>query len=388
MAKVSDELQADLIRWRHDLHRHPEFGFEEERTAKLVADELRGFGLEVHTGIGTTGVVGVLQRGRSNRAIGLRADMDCLLIQEQNTFEHRSIHDGRMHACGHDGHTAMLLGAAGQLAGSERFDGTVYFIFQPAEEHGAGAASMIDDGLFERFSMEAVYAVHNMPGIPTGQFAVKAGPIMSSEDNFEIVIHGKGVHASMPHQGIDPVVIGAEIVLAMQTLVSRSTNPVDVAVASVTEFITDGTRNVLPTTATLRGDVRTFLPQVQADMEQNMRRIVAGICSAHGASHEFRYTHDFVPTINSEAETEAAIRAARSALGEDKVTTDIRAATTSEDFARMLQLKPGCYALIGNGGTGPGGCGLHNPNYDFNDEILPVGVAYWTSLVETELPRR
>jgi len=375
-----------MRRWRHDLHRHPEFGFEEQRTAKLVADALRSFGLEVHTGIGTTGVVGVLQRGRSNRAIGLRADMDCLLIQEQNTFAHRSVHDGKMHACGHDGHTSMLLGAAKHLAAADGFDGTVFFIFQPAEEHGAGAQSMIDDGLFERFSMESVYAVHNMPGIPVGKFAVKPGPIMSSEDNFEIVVRGKGVHASMPHQGIDPIVIASEIVLAMQTIVSRTTNPVDVAVVSVTDISSDGTRNVLPTTATLRGDVRSFLPAVQADIGRVMERIVQGVCSAHGAEFEFGYTHDFVPTINSEAETDAAIAAARRAFGDDNVITDIRPATTSEDFARMLQVKPGCYALIGNGGMDAGGCGLHNPNYDFNDQILPIGAAFWVSLVETQFP--
>ncbi len=375
-----------MRRWRHDLHRHPEFGFEEQRTAGIVADALRSFGLEVHTEIGTTGVVGVLQRGTSNRAIGLRADMDCLLIQEQNTFAHRSVHDGKMHACGHDGHTSMLLGAAKHLAASEAFNGTVYFIFQPAEEHGAGAQSMIDDGLFERFPMESVFAIHNMPGIPAGKFAVKPGPIMSSEDNFEILVRGRGVHASMPHQGIDPIVTASEIVLALQTIVSRSTNPVDVAVVSVTDISSDGTRNVLPTTATLRGDVRSFLPSVQSEIERVMERIVAGICSAHGAEYEFGYTHDFVPTINSEAETETAIAAASRALGDENVITDIRPASTSEDFARMLQIKPGCYALIGNGGMGPGGCGLHNPNYDFNDEILSVGAAFWVSLVETQFP--
>ena len=383
---ISKSLAEEMRGWRHDLHRHPEFGFEERRTAKLVAEALSSFGLEVHTGIGQTGVVGVLQRGRSNRAIGLRADMDCLQIQEENTFEHRSLHAGKMHACGHDGHTSMLLGAAKHLAASDSFDGTVYFIFQPAEEHGAGALSMIDDGLFERFSMQSVYAIHNMPGIPAGQFAVRTGPIMSSEDNFEIVIHGKGVHASMPHQGIDAIVIASEVVLAMQTIVSRCNNPVDVAVVSVTDISSDGTRNVLPSTATLRGDVRSYLPSVQADIERVMERIVKGICSAHGAEYDFSYTHDFVPTINSEAETEAAIAAARRALGDGNVITDIRPATTSEDFARMLQIKPGCYALIGNGGLEKGGCGLHNPHYDFNDEILSVGAAFWISLVETQFP--
>ncbi len=388
MIEISAALRDEMIGLRHDLHRHPEFGFEESRTSKLVAGSLCAFGLEVHTGIGKTGVVGVLRKGRSNRAIGLRADMDCLRIQEQNTFEHRSVNDGHMHACGHDGHTAMLLGAAKHLAESGRFDGTVFFIFQPAEEHGAGARAMIDEGLFERFSMEAVYAVHNMPGIPAGKFAARPGPIMSSEDNFEIVIHGKGVHASMPHQGVDPIVVGAEIVTALQSIVSRSVNPVDVAVVSVTEFITDGTRNVLPATATLRGDVRSFTHEVQAAVERTMRRLVEGICAAHGATFDFGYTHDFVPTINTEAETGAAVAAACRALGEENVITDICPATTSEDFARMLQVKPGCYALIGNGGVGPGGCGLHSARYDFNDEILPVGAAFWVSLVETEFAPR
>lgn len=387
MKKIPEELVEQMVAWRHDIHRHPEFGFEESRTAALVAKTLESLDLEVETGIGTTGVVGKLSRGKSNRAIGLRADMDCLLIQEKNTFDHRSQHAGKMHACGHDGHTSMLLGAASYLANSESFDGTVYFIFQPAEEHGAGALSMIDDGLFERCPVDAVYAIHNMPGIPVGRFAVRPGAIMSSEDNFEIVITGRGVHASMPHQGIDPIVIASQIVLGLQTIVSRSRNPVDVAVVSVTDILTDGTRNASPSTVTLRGDVRTFDTEVQAMVEARMREIVKGTCESYGATHQVSYTHDFIPTINTESETEITIEAARRALGEENVAADVPAATTSEDFARMLAVKPGCYGLIGNGAE-PGGCGLHNPHYDFNDEILRAGVAFWAELVALELPAR
>lgn len=385
MRELPEELVQRMVAWRHDIHKHPEFGFEEDRTSELVAKELEALGIEVETGIGKTGVVGKLTKGQSNRAIGLRADMDCLLIQEINTFEHRSVHAGKMHACGHDGHTAILLGAAAYLAKSDEFDGTVCFFFQPAEEHGAGAQSMIDDGLFERYPVDSIYALHNMPGIPVGKFAVRSGAIMSSEDNFEIVITGKGVHASMPHQGIDPVVISAQIVLALQTIVSRNSNPTEVAVLSVTDIITDGTRNVVPNSVTIRGDVRTFDKEIQKMVEERMRQIVKGICESHGAQHSVSYTHDFIPTINAVRETNTAIEAAQKSLGEENVITNIQPATTSEDCARMLDRRPGCYALIGNG-DGPGGCGLHNPNYDFNDDILKVGAAFFVEVVATEMP--
>jgi hippurate hydrolase len=379
--KYRESMQA----WRHDIHRHPELAFEERRTADKVAGLLEEFGIEVHRGVGKTGVVGVLQRGSSARALGLRADMDALLIHEQNEFEYRSVHDGRMHACGHDGHTAMLLGAARYLAEEGDFDGSAVFIFQPAEEHGAGARAMIADGLFERFPVEAVYAIHNFPSLETGRFAVRAGSIMAAEDNFEITIRGVGHHAAMPHMGRDPLVAGAEIVSAMQSLVARRVNPMDNAVVSFTEFITDGTVNVVPGTVVLKGDTRSLTLEVQDLIEENMRRIAGGICDAHGVEHEFSYRRNFVPTINTPAEAEIAACVAASVVGEDKVIGDAGAVMTSEDFGYMLQACPGAYLLLGNGADGVGGCSLHNPRYDFNDEILAIGADFWVKLVESEL---
>ena len=385
MKRLTDEYQRLMQEWRHDIHRHPELAFEEQRTADKVAALLQEFGLEVHRGIGRTGVVGVLRRGDSTRALGLRADMDALLIHEQNEFDHRSRHDGKMHACGHDGHTAMLLGAARHLVKEGRFNGTAVFIFQPAEEHGEGARAMLDDGLFERFPVDAVYAIHNFPSIETGHFAVRAGSIMAAEDNFEIVIQGVGHHAAMPHLGRDPLVAGAEIVTAMQSLVARRVNPMANAVVSFTEFITDGTVNVVPGRVVLKGDTRSLTVEVQDLIEENMRRIAVGICSAHGVDCEFSYRRNFVPTINSAAEAEIAARVAVSVAGEDRVIGDAGAVMTSEDFGYMLQARPGAYILLGNGAEGIGGCSLHNPNYDFNDEILSTGAEFWIRLVESEL---
>ncbi|MCP4471123.1 MAG: amidohydrolase [Gammaproteobacteria bacterium] len=370
---------------RHDIHRHPELAFEEQRTAARVAELLDEFGLEVHTGIGNTGVVGVLTKGSSERMLGLRADMDALGIQEQNPFEYRSVHDGKMHACGHDGHTAMLLGAAQYLAANGNFDGSVVFIFQPAEEHGEGARSMIADGLFERFPVDAVYAIHNFPSLETGKFAVRAGSIMAAEDNFEITIDGVGHHAAMPHLGKDAIVIGAEIVNAMQTLVSRSLDPLDSAVVSFTEFVTNGTVNVVPGQVVLRGDTRSLTTQVQEHIETTMERIVAGICAAQGASYEFSYRHNFIPTVNTPAEAEIAARVAATVVGADNVVGDSRPVMTSEDFGYMLQARPGAYLLLGNGVDGIGGCSLHNPAYDFNDDILCIGADFWVTLVESQL---
>lgn len=371
---------------RHDLHRHPELGFQEERTSRLVSRKLSELGIEVHEGLGGTGIVGVLQKGSSDRGIGLRADMDALAITERNRFEHRSVHDGIMHACGHDGHTAMLLGAAERLSRSGRFDGRVHFIFQPAEEHGKGALAMLEDGLFERFRMDAVYAIHNLPALPVGRAAVAPGPVMACEDNFEIVIRGQGGHAAMPHLADDLIVVGAQIVNALQTVVSRTLNPVQQAVVSVTEFLTDGTRNVLPNTVTLKGDTRAFLPAVQDQLETSMARIVEGICRANGVQGHFEYAREFAATINSEAEAAAAAGAAAEVLGPGNVVDDCVPIMASEDFGYMLQAKPGCYLLLGNGGEGPGGCGLHSPDYDFNDEILPLGAEIWLKLVEAQLP--
>ena len=371
--------------WRHDIHRHPELAFEEQRTAARVAGLLEEFGLEVHTGVGNTGVVGVLKKGNSERMLGLRADMDALKIQEQNSFEYRSVNDGKMHACGHDGHTAMLLGAAQHLARDGDFDGSVVFIFQPAEEHGEGARAMIADGLFERFPVDAVYAIHNFPSLETGKFAVRAGSIMAAEDNFDITVNGVGHHAAMPHLGKDAIVIGAEIVTAMQTLVSRSLDPLDSAVVSFTEFVTNGTVNVVPGQVLLKGDTRSLTIKVQEHIEETMERIVSGICAAHGASYEFSYRHNFIPTVNTPAEAEIAATVASAIVGADNVVGDSRPVMTSEDFCYMLQARPGAYILLGNGVEGIGGCSLHNPAYDFNDEILCIGADFWVMLVETQL---
>lgn len=379
-------LLEQMRMWRHDIHKHPELGFKEERTASVVADLLIEFGLEVHRNIGTTGVVGVLRRGSGNRAFGLRADMDALPIQEANELPYRSIHDNVFHGCGHDGHTTMLLGAAKQLAEDSNFDGTVYFIFQPSEEDGRGALSMIDDGLFERFPMEAVFGMHNMPGIPAGHFAVRKGAIMTSEDIFIITINGRGGHASMPDRTIDPIVIGAEITLALQTIVSRSVNPTDWGVVSVTEVLTDGARNVIPSEVVIKGDCRTLSVDTQDHIEARMRAIVDGICKAHGATGAVDYRREFVATVNTPAETDIAIAAARKVTEEASINSNCPTCPASEDFARMLQVKPGCYILIGNGVDGHCESSLHNPNYDLNDEILGIGCNYWVSLAHELLP--
>lgn len=378
-------LQSAMTEWRHEFHRHPELGFEEKRTSSKIATLLDEWGIETHSGVGGTGVVGIIRRGNGHRAIGLRADMDALAITEQNTFEHRSRVPGKMHACGHDGHSAMLLGAAQHLVDKGDFDGTVVLIFQPAEEHGKGAKAMIADGLFERFPVDDVYAIHNFPSIEAGSFVARAGPMMASEDNFEITVEGVGHHAAMPHLGVDPIVIASEIVLALQTIVSRRMNPSEGGVISVTEFITDGTVNVVPTTVTLRGDTRSFSPEVQTLIESNMKRIAEGVCATHGARCGFQYERVFDSTINTPHEAQIAARVAREVVGEANVTDRFQPPMSSEDFAFMLHERPGCYVLLGNGGLGPGGCGLHNPGYDFNDRILSVGADFWVSLVESEL---
>ena len=382
---ISNYLHSAMIEWRHAIHRHPELGFEETQTSAKVSDLLKEWGIETHLGIGGTGIVGVIKRGSSERMIGLRADMDALSISEQNTFEHRSQVPGKMHACGHDGHTAMLLGAAMHLAEKGEFDGTVVLIFQPAEEHGKGAKAMIADGLFEKFPVQDVYAIHNFPSLPKGRFVARSGPAMASEDNFEIVINGIGHHAAMPHRGVDPIVVASQVVLGLQTIVSRNISPSEGGVISVTEFITDGTVNVVPSTVTLRGDTRSFTPEVQTQIETGMQRVAEGICSAYGINCDFRYEKVFDSTINTPAETAIATRVARQVVGTENVTDEFEPPMTSEDFAFMLQAKPGCYLFLGNDGEGPGGCGLHNPNYDFNDEILSIGADFWIQLVESEL---
>ena len=385
LTSYTEDLHQTMQTWRHDIHRHPELAFEEQRTAGKVAELLTGFGLEVHTSVGNTGVVGVLKKGSSERSIGLRADMDALKILEQNTFEYRSVNEGKMHACGHDGHTAMLLGAAQYLAGEGEFDGTVVFIFQPAEEHGDGAKAMIEEGLFERFPVDSVYAIHNFPSLAAGKFAVRAGSIMAAEDNFEITINGVGCHAAMPHLGKDTIVIGAEIVSAMQSLVSRTLDPIDNAVVSFTEFITNGTVNVVPGQVILKGDTRSLTTAVQEHIEHTMERIVSGICAAHGASYEFSYRRNFVPTINTPDEAQIAAGVASTVVGAHNVVGNSRPVMASEDFGYMLQARPGAYLLLGNGEEGVGGCSLHNPAYDFNDDILSIGADFWVTLVQSQL---
>lgn len=376
---------ADMQAWRHDFHRHPELGFEENRTADLVAKLLTSFGLEVHQGIGNTGVVGILKKGDSQRSIGLRADMDALKIHEKNTFDHCSQHDNKMHACGHDGHTAMLLGAAQHLAEQGEFDGTIVFIFQPAEEHGDGAKAMIADGLFELFPVDSVYAIHNFPSLAEGKFSVRAGSIMAAEDNFEINVNGVGHHAAMPHLGVDAIVVASAIVTAMQSLISRTLNPMDNAVISFTEFITNGTVNVVPGQVILKGDTRSLTTEVQDHLEATMERIVRGICESYGAQYTFSYRRNFMPTINTAKEAEIAAKVASHLTGSENVITDSSAVMTSEDFGWMLQVKPGAYLLLGNGDQGAGSTSLHNPLYDFNDAILTIGADFFVELVQSQL---
>ncbi|EHL99457.1 amidohydrolase [Acetobacteraceae bacterium AT-5844] len=375
-------LWAELREWRRDFHRHPEFGFEENRTARLVAERLRGFGVQVTEGVGGTGVVGTLRRGRGNRCIALRADMDALRIPEQGERPYRSAKPGVMHACGHDGHTTMLLGAAKVLAERGEFDGTVRFIFQPAEEWGKGALAMLGDGLLERFPFDEIHGIHNLPGLPVGEFRTRAGAVMSAEDNFEIVLRGIGGHASRPQSGREVLVAACTLVVELQTIISRRISPAQTAVLSVTELLTDGTRNALPGLARVLGDARSFNPKVSEEIEMWMRRIAGGIALSHDCTVDVTYTREFVPTINDPAAADAALGAARVALGEDHVKMLENPNTGSEDFARFLEHVPGCFAFLGNGETS---MPLHNPGYDFNDEAIPFGVDYFVQLVRQQL---
>jgi amidohydrolase len=381
------QLHLKMRQWRQHLHRFPETAFEEMQTAEFIADKLAGFGLEVHRGLGGTGVVATLKAGNSDKKIALRADMDALFIQEQNTFAHKSCHDGKMHACGHDGHVAMLLGAACYLAVHRSFDGTVYFIFQPAEEGRAGAWQMIDDGLFEKFPADCVFGLHNFPDIPTGHFAVKSGAMMASFDCFEIIISGQATHAAMPHLGNDAIVAAAQLISALQTIVSRTVNPADQAVVSVTQIHAGNTWNALPESVLLRGTFRCFNTSTQKAIAEKITRIVKATCEAFDVNAEIKLNPEnpgYPLTLNAEAETELALQAAIAIAGADGVDQKPELCMGSEDFAFMLQEKPGCYVWIGNGSS-ENGCLLHNPHYDFNDEILPVGTAYWVKLVETVL---
>ena len=372
-----------MTEWRRHLHAHPEIAFEEHGTAAFVAARLEEWGIAVRRGMAGTGVVGTLKIGEGP-AIGLRADMDALTMHEANAFAHRSTRAGCMHACGHDGHMAMLLGAARYLAESKRFNGTVYFIFQPAEENEGGGRVMVEQGLFQEFPMMAIYGMHNWPGLPTGRFALRSGSVMAAFDIFEITIVGKGTHAAMPHLGIDPVVAASAIVTGLQTIASRGTDPLEAAVVSVTQFHAGDTWNVIPERAVLRGTVRALTPEVQDKTETALHRVVESIAAAHGAGARVHYERRYPPTINDAIETEHAAVAAALVVGEENVERNGEPSMGSEDFAFMLEQKAGSYAWIGNGST-EGGCTLHNPRYDFNDAILPLGASYWATLVETRL---
>lgn len=372
---------SELTQLRQAFHRAPELGFEEHKTKARVAELLHEFGLEVHEGVG---VIGVLKRGTGNRAIALRADMDALPIKEVSTHDYVSQNEGAMHACGHDGHMTMLLGAAAKLAADPEFDGTAVFIFQPNEEHGLGAKAMIEEGILERFPVQEVYAIHNLPGAPVGQISTRTGQICSSESLFEIVIDGQGGHASMPQVGRDAITIGAEIVQALQTIVSRKLAPGAGVVVSVTEFLTDGQRNVLPGQATLKGDVRASIPADREEVARLMRQIAEGIGAAHGVTVSITFNTEFIETINAPEPTQAVIDASL-ALGLDTIGNR-DAMSFSEDFAHFSAAVPGCFLLLGNGEAGPCGQPLHSADYDFNDALLPIGRDFWVQLVRDRLP--
>ena len=394
--KILDSIvtqAAGIAAIRRDIHAHPELCFQEVRTADVVAQKLTEWGIPIHRGLGKTGVIGIVKNGSSDRAVGLRADMDALPMQEFNTFSHASKHAGKMHACGHDGHTAMLLAAAQHFAKHRNFDGTVYLIFQPAEEGGGGAREMIADGMFERFPMDAVFGMHNWPGSQIGRFAVSAGPVMASSNEFKITIRGKGSHAAMPHNGVDPVPIACQMVQAFQTIISRNKKPVDAGVISVTMLHAGEATNVVPDSCELQGTVRTFTLDVLDLIERRMRQVAEHVCAAHEASCEFEFVRNYPPTINSAAEAEFARQVMASIVGADNVQVQ-EPTMGAEDFAFMLQAKPGAYCFIANGdgshremGHGGGPCMLHNPSYDFNDDLIPLGATYWVSLAEAWLAK-
>ena len=379
--KELEELQPEMQSWRRDFHAHPEIAFEEHRTAQIVAEKLESFGIEVETGLAGTGVVGTLKKGTGNRSIGLRADLDALLINEANDFEHKSKTPGKMHACGHDGHTTMLLGAAKYLAEKGDFDGTITFIFQPAEENEGGGKVMIDDGLFDKYPVESVFGMHNIPGMPVGTFAMKSGPIMASFDIFNLKIIGKGGHAAMPHTAIDPIIIGTKIIDAYQSIVSRYIDPQEPVVLSVTQFHGGDAYNVIPNEIEMKGTVRCFSSKVQESIENQMEQITSSICSAYGADYELGYERRYPATINTAEEVTISEKVAKNISGDEMVHTSPTPSMGSEDFAFMLQERPGSYIWIGNG-DGEGSCMLHNPGYDFNDEILPIGATYWVNMAE------
>jgi amidohydrolase len=384
---------ASLTALRRDIHAHPELCFEEQRTSDLIAKALTDWGIPVHRGLGRTGVVGIVKSGGSPRAVGLRADIDALPITEHNRFAHASTHPGKMHACGHDGHTAMLLAAAQHLARTRDFDGTVYLVFQPAEEGGGGAREMIKDGLFDKFPMEAMFGAHNWPGMAVGQFALKDGPCFASSNEFKITIHGKGSHAAMPHLGLDPVPVACQLVQAFQTIISRNKRPIDAGVISVTMIHTGEATNVVPERCEIQGTVRTFTLEVLDLIERRMKEIAEHTCAAFETRCEFEFRRNYPPTINHAAETEFTRQVMTELVGADNVQA-FEPTMGAEDFSYFLLEKPGCYFLIGNGegehragGHGLGPCMLHNPSYDFNDDLIPLGATLWVRLAQAWLAR-
>jgi amidohydrolase len=379
-----EEFHDDLVNWRHDIHAHPELGFEERRTSDLVAEKLAGFGCEVHRGIGRTGVVGRLRIGNSSRSVGLRADMDALPIQEANSFTYRSRYDGRMHACGHDGHTTMLLGAARYLAETRNFDGTVHFIFQPAEEGLGGGDAMVKDGLFDRFPCDAIFGMHNAPGLAVGKFAIRTGAMMAGGAYFDIGVTGRGAHGARPEAAVDPVIVASHITTALQTIVSRNVKPVDTAVLSVTQIHAGDAYNVIPQQAFIRGTARAFSAETLGMIEENMQRIATGVASGFGATAELDFRIVFPPLINDASEAAFIADVAAELVGADNVNPNAGLVMASEDFSFMLNSRPGAYIRIGNGDE-LGGCQVHNPGYDFNDDVLGLGASLFAQLAERKL---
>ncbi len=379
------DYHNELTAIRRDFHTHPELGMEEVRTSGIVAEKLKGWGLEVHRGIGNTGVVGTLRIGNDTRSIGLRADMDALSMSEANTFEYRSVHDGKMHACGHDGHTAMLLGAARYLSETRNFEGCVHFIFQPAEEGLGGAEAMLKDGLFERFPCDTVFGMHNHPGVPAGKFGIRAGPMMAGGALFDIRITGVGAHGARPEGSIDPVVVAAHIITACQTIVSRNIGAKDAAVLSFTQVHAGDAYNVIPHEAHIMGTARTFSSELMKKVEQNLRRTVEGVAAGLGAKAELDFRFTFAPLVNDPEQTDFAADCAAKLVGEENINREFHQMMGSEDFSFMLENAPGAYIRIGNGEDS---VQVHKTGYDFNDEIIPLGVAFWAKLVETKLAKQ
>jgi amidohydrolase len=380
-----DDLKDEMVEWRRDIHSHPELAFEEFRTAKVVIKKLEEFGIEVQSEMAVTGVVGTLKGNGSGPSIAIRADMDALALNEETGLDYASKYEGKMHACGHDGHTAMLLGAARYLSETRKFSGTVHFIFQPAEEGAGGAKVMIDEGLFQKYPVDAVFGLHNWPGLPLGQFAVMEGPIMAAADFFEITVIGNGGHGAMPHLGTDSIVCSSQIVTALQTIISRNIDPLLSGVITVTKIHGGDANNVIPEKVVLSGTTRAFQESVRDQLEARLTEIAHNVATANGCSANVSYKRNYPATINSPSETNVAAKVAGLVVGSENVRRDLSPCMGSEDFAFMLQEKPGCYIWMGNG-HGEGGCFLHNPGYDFNDEALTIGASYWASLIETLMP--